>query len=166
MKKYSVMVFEKGAWREMPYPAGALRDADIIAKNILATKKGVAKVAVISRNEAGKLLQTHREYSKNPAKKKVIKRVSTRAKKNPEIHIDINSHNAKKSAKAKTNPVKKAHKNYFITSEKGGMTMYYGGAGLVSDKKKAAIFHDEKQVILTAKALVNMFAIPVKVEFE
>ncbi len=104
MKQYFVMKFEKGAWHEMSFPAPTLKDADTIAKNILAVKKGVAKVSVISRNEAGKLLQTHREYSKNPAKKKVIKRVATKAKKNPDIHIDINSHNAKKSAKAKTNP--------------------------------------------------------------
>jgi hypothetical protein len=105
MKFYHVMKFERGAWHEMPFPAPTLKDADIIAKNILATKKSVAKVSVISRNEAGKLLQTHREYSRNPAKKKVVKRVATRAKKAPEIHIDINSHNAKKSPKAKTNPV-------------------------------------------------------------
>lgn len=60
----------------------------------------------------------------------------------------------------------KTHKNYFIVSEKSGKPAYYGGTGLVGDKKKAAIFHDKEQAIKTAQALSDFFAIPVSVEWE
>jgi len=109
-KQYFVMVLENNVWRKMPAPAPTVTDADTIAKNILAVKKSVTKVNVVSYDAKG-VMQTHREYSKNPKKRAatVKKPATRRVKKNPEeIHIDINSHNAKKSAKAKTNPIPKS----------------------------------------------------------